>query len=271
MNIIEIIILGVVQGIAEFLPISSSAHLIIFRDIFGIGASITDSVALSFDIALHLGTLLAIVVYFFKDLLKVLIDGLTKFKEKEGKLLWYIAVATVPAGIFGVLLQDQVEEFARSNYILIALSLSIMGIIIYFIDKKSREVKDIKQVSLFDAITIGLLQVFALIPGFSRSGTTIVAGRICELKKEDAAKFSFYLSIPVVLGAVLVTFLKDDGISIVTSNVQIFIIGITTSFIVGLLTINFLLSYLKKHDFKLFMWYRIILAIVVLLALFKGI
>lgn len=266
MEIIEIIILGIVQGIGEFLPISSSAHLIIFRDIFGIGSSISESVALSFDVALHLGTLLAIIVYFFFDLLKILIDGLTKLKSKEGKLLWYLAVATVPAAIFGVLFEDIVESFVRSNYILIALSLSIMGIIIYLVDKKTKEVKDIKQVSFFDAITIGLFQVFALIPGFSRSGTTIVAGRVCELKKEDAAKFSFYLSIPVVLGAVVLTFLKDDGINIITSNLNAFLIGITTSFVVGLLSIKFLLSYLKKHDFKIFMWYRLILAIIVIIA-----
>lgn len=266
MEIIEIIILGIVQGIGEFLPISSSAHLIIFRDIFGIGTSINENMALSFDVALHLGTLLAIIVYFFFDLLKLVIDGLTKFKSKEGKLLWYLALATIPAAIFGVLFEDVVESFVRSNYLLIALSLSIMGIIIYLVDKKTKEIKDIKQVSLFDAITIGLFQVFALIPGFSRSGTTMVAGRVCELKKEDAAKFSFYLSIPVVLGAVLLTFIKDDGINLITSNLNTFLIGIITSFIVGLLSIKFLLSYLKNHDFKIFMWYRLVLALIVIIA-----
>ena len=124
--------------------------------------------------------------------------------------------------------------------------------------------KEIKDMSLKDAIIIGCSQVFALIPGFSRSGTTIAAGRAIKLNREDSAKFSFFLSAPVVLGAVLVHVIKDGTIDLIMANLSMFIVGVLSSFIIGLLCINFLLKYLKKNDFKLFMWYRIILGIIVI-------
>ena len=142
MGILSIIILGIVQGIAEFLPISSSAHLIIFRDIFGVGTGIESNVALAFDIALHFGTLLAICVAFFKDFLNMVMKGFSKGpKHKEGKLMWQIIVATIPAAIFGVLLEEIIENKLRKEYILIALALMVMGIIIYVIDRKSKQEK----------------------------------------------------------------------------------------------------------------------------------
>ena len=136
---IDIIILGIVQGIAEFLPISSSAHLIIFRDIFGIGTNIGSNVELTFDLALHFGTLLAIIIFFFNDLFKILIEGLTKgVKTKDGKLFWYLILATIPAGIVEVLFEDIFDSFFRKQLGLIAIALIIMGIIIYLVDKKSK-------------------------------------------------------------------------------------------------------------------------------------
>ena len=220
-----IIILGIIQGIAEFLPISSSAHLIIFRNLFGIGSSITPDLELSFDIALHFGTLLAICIYFFKDFIKIISSGLTKgVKDSNGRVFWYIVVATIPAAIAGVLFEDVIENLIRNNYIIIALALIVMGIIIYVVDKKCKEEKEISQMSLKDAFLIGCSQVFALIPGFSRSGTTIAAGRAMKLKREDSAKFSFYLSAPVVLGAVILSLLKDGTISLIMANLPMFIV-----------------------------------------------
>ena len=204
MNFFSVFILGLIQGIAEFLPISSSAHLIIFRDIFGIGKGMSLNMELAFDIALHLGTLLAIAVYFFKDFFNMIIKGLTKgVKDENGKLLWYLIAATIPAAIVGVLFEDSIENIVRKNYFLIAAALMIMGIIIYLADKYSKSTKNLKNISLIDSIIIGCSQVFALIPGFSRSGTTIAAGRLIGIKKDEAAKFSFYLSAPVVCGAVV--------------------------------------------------------------------
>jgi len=268
---VSVVILAVIQGIAEFLPISSSAHLIIFRDLLGIGRDlITDDFGLAFDIALHFGTLCAIGIYFFKDFIKMLVSGFTKgTKEKEGRMLWYIAAATIPAAIVGVLFEDVFENFFRKQYILIGLALIVMGIIIYVVDKKMANKKDLDDITLKDAILIGCSQVFALIPGFSRSGTTIAASRGLKVKKEDAAKFSFFLSVPVVLGSV-VLFLLKDGFSIIAANLWVFALGVIVSFIMGLLCISFLLKYLRKNDFKLFMIYRIIVGLlVILIAIFK--
>lgn len=261
---LAVIILGIIQGIAEFLPISSSAHLIIFRDLFGIGSNIGEELALSFDIALHLGTAIAIIVYFFKDFWAMFIKGITKGpKDKEGKMLWYIIIATIPAAIAGILFEDVIENAIRTNFILIAIALIVMGIIIFAVDKKFKAKKTVESMSIKDAFVIGCSQAFALVPGFSRSGTTIAAARIMKLKKEDAAKFSFYLSAPVVLGAVVIHLLKD-GFSLIYANMAIFVVGVLVSFIAGLLCIEFLLKYLRKHDFKLFMIYRIILGILVI-------
>ena len=263
---LQVIILGIIQGIAEFLPISSSAHLIIFRDIFGIGSAMGSEITMAFDIALHLGTLLAIAVFFFKDFLNMVIKGFTKgVKDKDGKLFFQIVVATIPAAIVGVLFEETIENAIRTNYLLIATALIVMGIIIYLVDKKCKEEKNTKEISFKDAIIIGCSQVFALIPGFSRSGTTIASARCLKVDRESAAKFSFYLSAPVVLGACVLQLLDDGAVSLIMENWAIFILGIVVSFVTGLICIKFLLQYLKKHDFKLFMIYRIILAIIVIL------
>lgn len=267
---IDIIILGIIQGIAEFLPISSSAHLIIFRDIFGIGANIGSNIELTFDLALHFGTLLAIIIFFFNDLFKILVEGLTKgVKTKDGKLFWYLILATIPAGLVGVLFEDVVDSFFRKQLWLIAIALIGMGIIIYIVDKKSKISINIKEMKWYQALIVGCAQVFALIPGFSRSGTTITASRFLGLNREDSAKFSFYLSVPVVAGASLLSLIKDDTLNIILDNLMIFGTGILISFITGLLCISFLLKYIKKNDFKLFMIYRIILGILVLFILWQ--
>lgn len=269
MDILEILILGFVQGIAEFLPISSSAHLIIFRDIFGIGSGMSANMNLTFDIALHFGTLLAIGVFFFKDFIKMIQKGFTKgVKDDDGKILWYLVAATIPAAIVGVLFEEAIENVVRSNYVVIAIALAVMGIIIYLADKFSKETKTIKKMTLKDAILVGCSQVFALIPGFSRSGTTIAAGRVLGLDRESAAKFSFFLSAPVVLGAVCLQLIKGTTFSVIAANLGTFILGILVSFVIGVLCIKYLLKYLQKHNFKIFMIYRVVLAAVVLIYIF---
>lgn len=269
MDILEILILGFVQGIAEFLPISSSAHLIIFRDIFGIGSGMSANMDLTFDIALHFGTLLSIGVFFFKDFIKMIQKGFTKgVKDDDGKILWYLVAATIPAAIVGVLFEEAIENVVRSNYVVIAIALAVMGIIIYLADKFSKETKTIKKMTLKDAILVGCSQVFALIPGFSRSGTTIAAGRVLGLDRESAAKFSFFLSAPVVLGAVCLQLIKGTTFSVIAANLGTFILGILVSFVIGVLCIKYLLKYLQKHNFKIFMIYRVVLAAVVLIYIF---
>ncbi len=269
MEILETIVLGIIQGIAEFLPISSSAHLIIFRDVFGIGSFIAGNMEMSFDIALHFGTFLAILVYFIKDFLKMIGKGFTKgVKDDNGKMMWMIVVATIPAAIFGVLFEDKIDELVRTNYLLIAICLAIMGIIIKYTDKLSKETRGFKDMSFKDAILIGCAQVCALIPGFSRSGTTISMARVLKINRSDAARFSFYLSAPVVLGAVAIKLLKGEMISLITSEPVTFIIGVVVSFVSGMICIKFLLTYIKKHDYNIFMWYRLILALITLIVLY---
>lgn len=269
MHTLSVMILGIIQGIAEFLPISSSAHLIIFRDLFGIGNFMSSNMALAFDIALHLGTLLAILVFFFSTFVKMIEKGFTKgIKDPDGKILWYLVAATIPAGIVGVFFEDMIENVVRKSYLLIAAALIVMGVLIYLVDKNSQSKKEMKDITLKDVILIGCSQVFALIPGFSRSGTTIAASRALGIKRDDAAKFSFYLSAPVVAGAVGIKLLKKSTWTLISTHLGVFLIGILTSFIVGILCIRFLLKYLDKHDFKAFMVYRILLAIVVAVVVF---
>ncbi len=264
------IILAIIQGIAEFLPISSSAHLIIFRELFGIGKNvITEDMALIFDVSLHFGTLIVIVAYFFKDFWNMVIKGLTKGpKDEEGKLFWQVIIATIPAALIGALFEDLIEDVFRSKYILMGSILIIVGIIIYLIDKNYKEIKSVKKMTYKDALVIGFSQMFALLPGCSRSGSTIGAARLMKLKREDAFKFSFYLSAPIVLGSVILKMfklVKANELYIITDNLSYFLVGIGVSCLVGFLAINFLFNFIKKHDFKYFMIYRIIMGIIVIL------
>lgn len=271
MRYIGVLVLSLVQGIGEFLPISSSAHLIIFRDLLGVGREIiSKNTALIFDVALHFGTLMAIVIYFFPKLWKLLIDGLRYGPlNKKGRLFWSIILASVPAAIFGLLLDDLIDNFFRKKYLIIALALIIMGIIIYYFDKEAKEKKELDDITYKDALIIGAAQVFALIPGFSRSGTTIAAARSLNVKRVDAANFSFYLSIPVVFGAVLLETIKEakNNFNILSANLDVFAIGIVGSFIIGILCIHYFLKYIKKNDFKVFMYYRILIGVAIIISL----
>jgi len=263
MEIIKSIILGIVQGIGEFLPISSSAHLILVPYLLGWKES-----SMAFDIALHFGTLLAVLVIFFKEwwnLFVGAVNKVTKGKDStENKMFWYLIIATIPGAIIGLILEGIVETFFRKQYWLIALCLAIMGFLIYigdrWADKHYKKQTDFKNITLKQAFIVGCSQALAIIPGFSRSGTTILAGRLIGLSKESITKFTFLLSVPIIAGATILK-LPDLEISIPV------IIGIVTSFVVGVLSIKFLLSYIKKHDFSVFAFYRIIVAIIIYIKL----
>ena len=262
---IEVIILGIVQGLAEFLPISSSAHLIICRDVFGLCNNFDQNTALVFDVSLHFGTAIAIIV--FLEFLNIFKKSLKKEKEiKERKLLFGIILACIPAAIVGILFEDIIAGIIRDNLIIVAIALIVMGIIIYYADKKSKSQVDLYEISLLDSFIIGTSQVLALIPGFSRSGTTIACARILKIDKESACKFSFFLSLPVVLGATLLVFIKPENLELVINQIDIFLIGTICSFLFGMICIKYLLKFIKNNDFKIFMIYRIILGIIVLLS-----
>lgn len=264
MSIIQSIILGILQGIGEFLPISSSAHLILIPYLLGWKES-----SMAFDIALHFGTLLAVLVIFFKDWWNLFVGAVNDFKNKKqttnGKMFWYLIVATIPGALAGLLLDDVVENIFRNQIWLIALFLALMGVFIYLGDKwaskhyKKREIT-FDKITLKQAFLVGCSQAFAVFPGFSRSGTTILAGRLMGLSKEAITKFTFLLSVPIICGA---TILKIGDL---TFNMEV-ITGILTSFIVGIFSIKFLLNYIKKHDFSVFAIYRIVIAIIVYIKL----
>ncbi len=263
MTIFRAIILGIIQGIAEFLPISSSAHLIIFPYLFGWEES-----GLAFDVALHFGTMMAVILIFFKDWWNLFVGAIKDAKEKKkttnGKMFWYLIIATIPAALAGVLLDNVIEDVIRNKVWIIALALAIMGLLIYVGDKwASKHYKketEFEDITLKQALIVGISQAFAVIPGFSRSGTTILAGRLQGISKEAITKFTFLLSVPVICGA---TILKVGDLAL-TKEV---IVGIITSFATGIIAIKFLLRYIKKHDFSIFAFYRVILAIIVLVKL----
>lgn len=269
MSIFESIILGIVQGVGEFLPISSSAHLILIRFLFGFQA-MDPTFEKAFDVALHFGTLIAVLFVFWEDWLKLCkgaIDYTFKKKENfEGKMFWYLVAATIPGAIIGFTCEDIIDSVVRGNVLIIALLLAIMGVFIFLGDKWAenhyRIETDYKHMTFKQTFLIGMSQALAIIPGFSRSGTTILTARLMGVSREAAAKFTFLLSTPIIFGAAILK-VKDLFISFNTSV----IVGIITSAIVGVLSIKFLLKYIKKNDFSIFAYYRVIIAIIVIIKL----
>ena len=262
MTVLQALVLGIVQGLTELLPISSSGHLDILPWIFGWtnDSKFVESFE-GFDVALHFGTLLAIGFFFFKDWISLIKGGYSlavkKEKTKEGKMFWYIVAATLPGGIIGLVLDKFVGDGLKKPLI-IAIALIVMGIILYIVDKRSKSTISYKNMNFKQTFLIGLSQCLAFIPGVSRSGITMTTGRLMGIDRESVAKYSFMLSAPIVLAATILK-LKDFVFSIP------FFIGVLASFIVGIIVIKFLLEYLKKGSFKIFAIYRIIFGIVIII------
>lgn len=262
MTNIQAVMMGLVQGLGEFLPISSSAHLILLPWFFH-----WQDPGLTFDVALHAGTLLALVIYFWKDWWQLIVKGLTDVRCHEGKLFWYIVAASVPGAIGGLLLEKWAETAFR-NPVLIAAMLIIMGMILYWTERKSARIKDFEHISLGTSLMIGLFQVLAIIPGVSRSGITITAGLGMGLNREGATKFSFLLSTPIIFGASIIKLpqLVADP-SAISGH---FILAVLVSCVSGLLSISFLLRYVRVKSFTPFVYYRFALgAIVLIVALLR--
>ncbi len=264
MILFEAIILGIIQGFTEFLPISSSAHLVLVPWMFGWQGTLIDS--LNFDVALHAGTLVAILVFFWSDWLVLLRKFFIGFgdgtwKTGEGRLVWFIVLATIPAGILGIKFEHMVEESFR-NPLLIAVALVVVSAIMWASDRYSAKTAGMDRMTLGHALFIGCAQATALVPGVSRSGSTIIAGLLAGYKREDAARFSFLLSTPVIAGAAV---LKLAKLRLAPGETLPFAVGVAFSAVVGYLSIKFLLTYLNRHSLNLFVWYRLGLAAAVLL------
>lgn len=256
MDLIQAIVLGVVQGLGEFLPISSSAHLVLVPWLmnwvyFG----------LTFDIALHVGTLIAVVIYFWKDWLILLRKGLTRPKEREGKLFWYLVLATIPGALIGFMLENIAETVFR-HPVLIACMLILLGIILYVVDRKGKKQIDVEHITLKTSFLIGLSQALAIIPGVSRSGITMTTALALGMTREGAARFSFLLSAPIILGAALVKMpevIANPGMIDAS-----FLTGMAVACIAGLASIGLLLRYLQTKTFLPFVLYRFILGAVII-------
>jgi len=256
LDILQAGILGLVQGLGEFLPISSSAHLVIVPWLFN-----WEDPGLTFDIALHIGTLIAVAIYFWKDWLQLITKGVTDIRSREGRLFWYLVLATIPGAMIGLLLEKKAETSFR-NPVLIAIMLIVLGIVLYWVDRKSAKNIETENISLKTSFLIGLSQALAIIPGVSRSGITMTTGLFLGLTREGAARFSFLLSAPIIFGAAIVKLPHViANPAVITTN---FIVGMVVSCVTGIASIGFLLRYLQTKTFLPFAWYRFILGAMIL-------
>ncbi|MDP3148990.1 MAG: undecaprenyl-diphosphatase UppP [Ignavibacteria bacterium] len=273
MSIIEAIILGIIQGFSEFLPISSTGHLTIFGKMFNLISEENPQAWTSFIAVIQLGTLVAILVYFWKDIWNILIAF---FKENLGqrqkfsaqsldsKMGWFIIIGTIPIVTFGLGFKDIIEGTLTKNLVVIACSLILLAIILAYAERKAKFKKEMKDISVFDSIVIGIAQAMALIPGSSRSGTTITGGLFMGLTRESAARFSFLLSIPSVFASGMLELYQQIKF-IDQSGVVNLVIATIVSGISGYAAIDFLLKYLRKNTTFVFIYYRIALGVLILI------
>lgn len=248
MSIIQAVIYGIVQGIAEFLPISSTAHLTLLPWIFG-----WKNPGNVFDVALHFGTAIAVISFFIKDWVRLVTAGVKKPTSNDGRLFWGLVIATVPGALAGILLDKYMG--ALSNPLLIGILLIVMGVVLYACDKFGKNQIRLKNMGIKHSLLIGVAQVLAIIPGVSRSGITMSVGRAAGIERESIAKFTFLLSTPIVLGDALY---HAKDLAHVNIDVLPFAVAVVTAAVVGMLSIKFLLDYLKTRSFFIFTVYRFV-------------
>ena len=276
MEILKAILFGIIEGITEWLPISSTGHMILLNQI--IKLDVSKEFYSMFEIVIQLGAILAVVVLYWHKIwpfgknLKYPVSksGILKYFDKPKWQMWLkIFVACVPAAIIGLLFNDIFEELFY-NYVCVAIALIVFGVAFIVVENSHREIKinSILKIDYKTALIIGLFQLLAAIfPGTSRSGATIVGALILGVSRSVAAEFTFFLAIPVMFGASLLKLVKF-GLAFSLMEILILVVGMLVAFITSVFVIKFLMSYIKKHDFKVFGWYRIILGIIVLLYYF---
>lgn len=268
MDILQAVIIGIVQGLTEFLPVSSSAHLVFVQKLLGVESS------LAFDVFLHLGTLIAVLWFFRWDIIKMLkswwlsIGDILQGRFKEGfrqdpykRLAWYVILATIPVGIVGVLFEDSVDALFAGALYVPAFFLFVTGTILYLSQRMTSGNVNLNNISARESLFMGLGQACALLPGLSRSGTTIAAGLTIGLEKEFAAKFSFILSIPAICGAFVLQ-LKDIGSAMDANFLPIFL-GFIASIIAGYLAIKWMLDLIQNRSLDIFSYYCWVISIIV--------
>ncbi|MFY9740420.1 MAG: undecaprenyl-diphosphatase UppP [Candidatus Sulfotelmatobacter sp.] len=281
MPIYQAIVLAIVQGLGEFIPVSSSGHLIIVRRLMGWN-ELSPAHELTFDVALHFGTLLAVLVYFRRtwfQIIRAAFGGkVVRFSEsgagdetltleerrEERLLLWFLAIATIPGAIAGKLLEGPADDYFREHLVLIAGALIVVALLMWLGEKVGTMKKPLTRVSFADSLIVGVAQAFALIPGVSRSGSTITAGLFRNMTREAAVRFSFLLSTPIIAGAVLLKTYELHKEGLPAGMHAPFIVGIIVSALVGYAAIAWLIRYLQANTLRVFIIYRIIVGVVVI-------
>jgi undecaprenyl-diphosphatase len=265
MPILQVIVLGVIQGLTEFLPVSSTAHLYLTSWLLG-----WQTEALNYDIMLHVGTLVALLIYFFRDWLQIIGQafGLRIGRDNELRLnhmlLWLLVIGTLPIAIIGFLFNKQAEGVWRTPWVM-GTMLIVVGILMYIAENSSRKARDLASVNGPDAVVIGLAQALAVIPGTSRSGITISAGLFRNLNSQAAARFSFLLSAPAIGGAAAKTFWDMHKAHELHAVLETpFLVGVAVSAIVGCMVIAWFMHYLRRSSLRPFVYYRVIFGIIVL-------
>ena len=259
MLISHALVLGITQGITEALPISSSAHLVLIPWLLK-----WQYQGVSFDIALHMGTAVAFGTYFFKDWVEIIGSAFTKNAARKNNMLWYIVIGTIPGGLAGLILEKKADTAFRSPLI-IAVMLMIFAVVLWLADHFGKKYKPMEKVGLKASISIGLAQALAIIPGVSRSGITMTAGLFGGFSREAAARFSFLLATPIVFAAAALKLPKMHSSELDPA----FWVGVISSAITGFLAIHFLLKFIKKSNLNIFVFYRILFAIAIVI-LFIG-
>lgn len=261
MNILETVILGLTQGLTEFIPVSSSGHLVLVQEVF---SGTSDHLFLEF---VNIGTLLALLVYFRKRITTILGDV---FVKKNYKLARNIIITSVPAGIVGYVLADFIANSSFFGSVLtITITLAAVGILMIILEKlpKASEVKSGEGLTPLRALAVGGAQMLALIPGVSRSGSTIIAGRLMGLNSAQAAEYSFLASLPIMLGVTLKVFIKESDRMYFVEHLPMLLLSNVVAFVSGLLAVGFLMRYLAKHNLAVFGWYRVGLAAILAVVL----
>jgi undecaprenyl-diphosphatase len=276
MTALQAIILGFVQGFSEFLPISSSAHLILVPWALGWHFFIDNpGLNKTFDVALHLGTLVAVVVYFWHDLVRLVAAffrslARRKVQTPEERLAWLLLISTIPGALLGAALESFVED-QLGRPLIIGILMIVMALVLWVVDRSARQTRELTALRWPDSVWIGLAQALALAPGVSRSGITIVAGRALSLRREAAVRYSFLLSVPIIAGAAALKGYELAQSGMPAGTAMPFVLGIASAAVGGFLAIAFLLRYIRTHGFGLFVIYRLAVGSAVIIAIIVGV
>jgi undecaprenyl-diphosphatase len=270
MPLYQAIVLAIIQGLTEFLPVSSTAHLTIIPQLLH-----WEDPGLSFDVALHVGTLVAVLVYFFRDWVQVILNGIgvsyqgSHLDENSRSLLWLLILGTIPAAVAGLKFEKYADAMWRTPYI-IGGAMIVFGILMWVADRASTAKNGLNEMTWIDALTVGVAQALAIIPGVSRSGVTLTAARFRTFDREAAARFSFLLSTPIIAGAAAKKGWELHKTGLPEDMRLPYLVGVAVSAVVGLIVIAFFMKYLKRHSLSVFVWYRIAFGIIVIaLAFFR--